>query len=138
MPTLHTTPLDFLARLSQHLPDRYEHYERFFGRYSPVMRGARKPDNQSDSGQCATDLDKRKSCSKASRANWARCIKLVYEIDPMECPKCGASMKVIAVLEPTTPGLDLPKLLEAAGITCSRAPPTFYPELQPEVEMHWT
>ena len=30
---------------------------------------------------------------------WARLLAKVYEVDPMVCPKCGAEMKVIAVIE---------------------------------------
>ena len=138
VPTWKTTPLDFLARLSQHIPGCYEHLERFLGRYSSVTRGVRKPDHDGSDQEGGTDVDKPKTCSKKSRASWARCIKLVYEIDPMECPKCGSPMKVIAMLEPCTPGLDLPKLLEAAGIVATRAPPVFYPDLQPELNIEWT
>ena len=36
--------------------------------------------------------------SKPSRANWARLIRKVFEVDPLLCPKCGSEMKVIAVL----------------------------------------
>jgi hypothetical protein len=35
------TPLEFLARLSAHIPRHYEHLERFFGRYSSATRGKR-------------------------------------------------------------------------------------------------
>ena len=29
----------------------------------------------------------------------ARLLAKVYEVDPMVCPKCGAEMKVIAIIE---------------------------------------
>jgi hypothetical protein len=29
---------------------------------------------------------------------WAEMIRKVYEVDPMLCPKCGGSMKVIAFI----------------------------------------
>ena len=34
VPTWKGTPLEFLARLSQHIPNHYEHLERFYGRHS--------------------------------------------------------------------------------------------------------
>jgi hypothetical protein len=40
IPNWQGTPLEFLARLSLHIPNHYEHLERFYGRYSPVTRGA--------------------------------------------------------------------------------------------------
>lgn len=30
---------------------------------------------------------------------WARLLAKVYEVDPFVCPKCGAEMKVIAIIE---------------------------------------
>jgi len=37
----------------------------------------------------------------AARAQsaWARLIHKVYEVDPLECPKCGAPMHVIALID---------------------------------------
>ena len=29
---------------------------------------------------------------------WAEMIRKVYEVDPMACPKCGGSMKVVAFI----------------------------------------
>ncbi len=33
------------------------------------------------------------------KANWARLIQQVYEIDPLECPNCGATMRIIALID---------------------------------------
>ena len=33
------------------------------------------------------------------RITWAALIKCVYEVDPLECPKCGAEMKIISFIE---------------------------------------
>jgi hypothetical protein len=32
----------------------------------------------------------------AANAAWARLIRKVYEVDPLECPKCTGPMRVIA------------------------------------------
>ena len=34
-----------------------------------------------------------------ARSAWARLIHKVYEADPLECPKCGAPMQVIALID---------------------------------------
>jgi hypothetical protein len=36
--------------------------------------------------------------ARQSRAAWARLIKKVYEADPLSCPRCHKSLKVIAVI----------------------------------------
>ena len=33
------------------------------------------------------------------KANWARLIQKVYEVDPLECPICGATMRIIALID---------------------------------------
>ncbi len=37
--------------------------------------------------------------SKESRQNWARLIQKIYEVNPLICPKCKGSMKIIAFIE---------------------------------------
>src|SRR5437867_13119628 len=37
-----------------------------------------------------------------ARSAWARLIHKVYEVDPLECPKCGAPMHVIALIDDAT------------------------------------
>ncbi len=37
--------------------------------------------------------------SKERRKNLARLIQKIYEIDPLTCPKCSGTMKVISVIE---------------------------------------
>ncbi len=33
------------------------------------------------------------------RQNWARLIQKVYEVDPLICPKCQGTMKIISFIE---------------------------------------
>ncbi|MBI3042846.1 MAG: hypothetical protein HYY78_08465 [Betaproteobacteria bacterium] len=32
-----------------------------------------------------------------ARATWARLIRMVYEADPLECPRCKGPMRIIAL-----------------------------------------
>ena len=55
-------------------------------------------------------------------------IKRVYEIDPLECPKCGGQMKVVAFIEPRAPERGdgradvIEKILRHCGLWRSSAP----------------
>ena len=40
------------------------------------------------------------SSGRGAQARRARLIRKVYEVDPLLCPHCGGTMKVIAVIEP--------------------------------------
>ncbi len=48
-------------------------------------------------------LDAQRSTANRPRAGspstWAMLIKRVYEIDPLQCPKCGGAMKIISFIE---------------------------------------
>ena len=34
-----------------------------------------------------------------AKAAWARLIRKVYEVDPLECPKCKGPMRIIALID---------------------------------------
>ena len=36
---------------------------------------------------------------KAFRKSWARLIQKIYEVDPLICPKCQGTMRVIGLIE---------------------------------------
>lgn len=55
---------------------------------------------------------------------WSCLLAKVYEVDPFVCPKCGADMKVIAVIEdPDKLGRILRHLVKIG-----RSPPGFDPD----------
>ena len=59
-----------------------------------------------------------------ARRSWARLIRQVYELDPLVCPGCGGTMKIIAVIE--RPAI-IRKILDHLGLPTIaaklRAPP---------------
>jgi hypothetical protein len=84
--------VEWLAQLCKHVPDRHEHMVRYYGRYSSRTRGAEHERPEADA---QTHGDGR----QAARAAWAKLIRKVYEVDPLVCPKFGAPMRVIALIE---------------------------------------
>jgi ssDNA-binding Zn-finger/Zn-ribbon topoisomerase 1 len=94
-------PLDFLAEVTQHIPEKGDHQIRYYGWYSNKNRGQRaKP----RSGVVVAEPQESGAKplapgGKQGRKRWAALIKQVYEVDPLICPKCGAEMKIIAFIE---------------------------------------
>jgi len=86
---------DFIASLCSHIPNQNEQMVRYNGYYSNVCRGKRKKQGIGQYGYVIEQDDDNKSCSKS----WARLIKKIYEVDPLTCPKCGGSMRIIAFIE---------------------------------------
>ena len=87
--------LDFIASITSHIPNRNEQTIRYFGYYSNVCRGKRKKQAVDQSDYVIENEECSKSCSKS----WARLIKKIYEVDPLTCPNCGGSMRIIAFIE---------------------------------------
>lgn len=111
------TPLDFLAQLSQHIPDVFEQTTRYYGAYSSRTRGAtsrKKPNWVTCSSAELEDAPKKAS------STWARLIKKVYEVDPLVCPKCGGEMKIVAFIQQQR---EIKQLCENLGLEDWRAPP---------------
>ena len=96
--------LDFLAELTQHIPDKGEHLVRYFGWYSYRRRGLRAKEASSDEVKIDRRLvDEARSAAKGQSSgkasSWAALINRVFEVDPLECPQCGSRMKIISFIE---------------------------------------
>jgi len=94
------TALDCLALIISHIPRRGEQMVRYYGYYSNAARGKRRKQGLLDAEipeiVCQEEVSGfRKQC----RANWARLIQKIYEVDPLSCPKCQGVMRVLAFIE---------------------------------------
>ncbi len=107
--------LEFLAALSAHIPKTYESLTRYYGRYSCRRRGERAKLSPPPTEEQESDY--RREFRKSS---WAACIKRIYEIDPLECPKCKAQMRIIAFIQDKH---SIKDIMKAQGIPDFHAPP---------------
>ncbi len=93
-------PLDFLAELTQHIPNQGEHLIRYYGRYANKTRGLlAKQIDQNKDPLPKPDANNKTSSNPADGRRWAMLIQRVYQADPLLCPKCGGTMKIIAFIE---------------------------------------
>ncbi len=89
----------WLELLCRHIPDRFEQLVRYVGWYSNRVRGERARSGvTTPAGDGAAPSDTAADAIRA-RSTWARLIYKVYEIDPLECPRCKGPMKVIALID---------------------------------------
>lgn len=96
---------DFLARVVMHIPEPCRHVIRYYGAYSSVVRARRRraappaasaipvkaPAVPAPNAPSDPDL-------RALRRSWAQLIRRIYEVDPLACPRCGATMRIIAFI----------------------------------------
>ena len=104
---------------------------RYYGWYSNKSRGVRKKQEIPKPGEMpvqepvnieiidVSDYQPPRMPSK----KWRECIKKIYEVDPLCCPKCGGEMKIISFINEF---LIIRQILEHLGLWSqkpSRDPP---------------
>ncbi|MCA9375289.1 transposase [Candidatus Dojkabacteria bacterium] len=115
-------PLEFLARITPHIPNKWESTTRYYGLYSHRKRGKEKRVNESLGIRIEElPLEAQRQVSKS----WAALIKKVYEVDPLICPRCGEKMKIRELLKESR---EIEKVAEHFSIpTFARPPPLLDP-----------
>jgi len=86
--------LEFIARVTSHIPDKGQVTVRYFGLYANAHRGKVK---KTSLGPLALRMAEDKLRPVPAKG-WAEMIRKVYEVNPLLCPHCGGQMKVIAFL----------------------------------------
>ncbi len=88
---------DFIAAITQHIPEKGFQMVRYYGWYSNRARGERakrqaegsEPDNPAGVQVIdVSDYQPRRLPSK----KWRELIKKIWEVDPFACPRCGSEM----------------------------------------------
>jgi hypothetical protein len=118
-------PLDFIAEVTQHIPNKGEHQIRYYGWYSNKQRGMRN--KEAEKGELSQNLQIKKKCS----LTWALLIKRVYEVDPFECPKCGGPMRIVSLIDKRQ-SMVIEKILRHCNLWKEAPPPRPPPEEAPD------
>ena len=109
--------MEWLAAMCSHIPNRGEQMVRYYGWYSNVSRGKRQMAGKDDDIPCILEPQ---GNSKAFRKSWARLIQKIYEVDPLVCPRCHGTMRIISFIEDKQV---IRVILEHLGIWLVRARP---------------
>ena len=127
--------LDFIAEITQHIPDPRTHLVRYFGWYSNKSRGIRAK-AAGDEAHDAQSPAPRSPSANAARRRWAALVKRVWHVDPLRCPRCRSAMKIVSFIEPTQPDV-IDAILTHCGLADEppRAPPQAPPP--PTRELHY-
>jgi hypothetical protein len=86
--------LEFIARVTSHIPDKGQVTIRYFGLYANAHRGKVRKRAQGLSDLPIIEEED----GKIPRRGWAEMIRKVYETDPLLCPECGGQMRIIFFL----------------------------------------
>jgi hypothetical protein len=124
-------PLDFLAEVTQHIPNKGEHQIKYYGFYSNKNRGLREKEKKPVVSAGLPEPPETVSRRKW-RMTWATLIKAVYEVDPLKCPKCGGEMRIVSFIKE---GPVIEKILRHCNLWKAaepRPPPQIKPPSVPE------
>ena len=85
-------PLEWMAALVSHIPDRGTQTVHYYGRYNNATRERLKKEEDGPEFHIIEDDE----TSKGLNRSWARLIQKIYEVDPLLCSRCGKKMKIIS------------------------------------------
>ena len=91
-------PLELLARLVAHIPDKGQVMQRYYGWYANRTRGIRRRQavGAEDNGPPVVFAEPVDLSRREARRRWAELLRRIYEVDPLRCPRCRAEMRIIA------------------------------------------
>jgi hypothetical protein len=91
-------PLEFLARVLVHIPDKGHVTTRYYGWYANRPRGMReKAEPATADGPPAIVPAPRLAPTEATR-RWAALLQQIFEVDPLACPTCHGAMRLVAFI----------------------------------------
>ncbi|MBX9856620.1 MAG: transposase [Gemmatimonadaceae bacterium] len=94
-------PLEFLARVLVHIPDKGQVTTRYYGWYANRPRGMRGTAAPAAAdGPPAIVPAPRLAPSEATR-RWAALLQQIFEVDPLACPTCQGAMRIVAFITQT-------------------------------------
>jgi hypothetical protein len=107
-------PLEWLARLTDHIPEPGRHRTHFYAHYANRPRGERPGEREPpDTGEAEPPPRRRSS------STWSRLIAKVFQADPLVCRRCFGPLKVVAYI---TDALAIRRIL-SPDLTARETPP---------------
>ena len=113
--------LEFLALLSTHIAKPYESLTRYYGFWSCRSRGEQKKLRALQTPEITAHfLAEEPQPKPTPNSAWARCIKLIYEVNPLQCPKCKGTMRIIAFIRDPQA---IKQIADSLGLAPYQTPP---------------
>ncbi len=133
------SPLEFIAAIRQHVPEPSFQLVRYYGWYSNRMRGDRKKQEEWEKGKKEDENETTEDSKIIDIQNykpkripqlmWRECIKKVWEVDPLVCPKCTGEMRIIRFIYKRTV---IKKILNHLNIFEEKKNPRAPPQIKKE------
>ncbi len=87
--------MEFIARVTSHIPDKSQVMVRYYGLYSNAHRGKLRKAASALSSLPIIEEE----LNYVSSKGWAEMIRKVYEVDPLCCPTYSGKMRIISFIK---------------------------------------
>jgi hypothetical protein len=92
-------PLEFLARVTAHIPDQHQLMTRYYGWYANRSRGNRLKRAGEETPEPPPAVAERGALPRQeARRRWGDPARPVFEVEPLRCPGCAGPMRIVAFL----------------------------------------
>ena len=114
-------PLEWLARMSDHVPDPGRHRTLFYAYYAHRVRADRAAAEPSQ-----PEVEEKPATRRRCSASWARLISKVFHVDPLTCAKSGGKLAIVAYLHDQ---VSISRILDHLGLNppeTAKPPPALH------------
>jgi len=91
-------PLEFLARVLVHIPDKGHVTTRYDGWYANRPRGMRQKAAPTGADGPSAIVPARPLAPTEASRRWATLLQQMFEVDSLACPTCHGAMRIVAFI----------------------------------------
>jgi len=91
-------PLEFLARVLVHIPDKGQVTTRYSGWYANRPRGLRRQAERAGADPPVPIVTAPRLVPTEATRRWAALLRQIDEVDPLACPRCAGPMRIVACI----------------------------------------
>jgi len=91
-------PLEFLARVLVHIPDKGHVTTRYYGWYANRPRGMRRRAESAGADPPVPMVVAPTLAPTEATRRWAALLRQIFEVDPLVCPRCAGPMRIVACI----------------------------------------
>ena len=88
--------LEFLGRVASHIPNKGQVLQRYYGWYASRTRGIRRRAGTEE--QPTVYAAPIPVPLREAHRRWAELLRRIFEVEPLECPRCGQTMRIVAFI----------------------------------------
>ncbi len=91
-------PLEFLARVLTHIPDKGQVTTRYYGWYANRPRGMRRRAKPAPADAPVPIVTTPRLAPTDASRRWAALLQQIFEVDPLAFPQCAGLMRIVAFI----------------------------------------